>query len=199
MKKVFLNTAFGTLLAAVVFVVFASFQPESKAKDVAAVDSKEVQQIRELHAKGDIDATIKEAKVYLKSQPNSIEVLTRLAESYVSKGDLTSAEDCIKKALAASDNKSTWSLRALATIYRIRYETSEDANLKQKYLDLAMIEIAKALVISPNDAWVNLEAAQIYLNNNNKAKALEAIDFALAVEPENKYFLGVKQKIQDTK
>lgn len=203
MKKVFLTTVFGTLLVVVVFVVFASFQPESKAKDVAikdvaVVDSKEVQQIRELHIKGDIDATIDQAKAYLKSQPNNIEVLIRLAESYAFKGDLTLAEDYIKKALTASDNKSVWSLRALATIYRTRYEISEDAKLKQKYLDLAMIEIAKALVLSPNDAWANAEAAQIYIKDN-KAKAVEAIGFALAVEPENKYFLGVKQKIQDMK
>lgn len=214
MKKIFLlAVSFGVLFVTVFFIMQAVSEKESWAKDEGKLslpqaelkanqpvsDSKEVKQIRELHIKGDIDATIREAGAYLKIQPTNVEMLIRLAECYTSKREFSLAQEYAEKALDLSKEKDIWALRATAEIYRRQFEESKDANSKKKYIDLAMSTIAKALVISPNDAWVNAGAAQIYFSGNLKAKAMEAIEFALAADPGNTSFLDLKKKIQSMK
>jgi len=201
MKKIYLfSVSSGVFLVAFIFIALMFSQADIKAKGSSApMDSKEIQQMRECHMKGDIDNTIKKAQAYLKANPDNVEAMIRLSECYVSQGKLATAEEWAKKALLSSNNKDVWALRAMAEIYRRQFEESKDANSKKKYIDLAMSTIVKALIISPNDVGVNGEAACIYLSANDKVKAKEAIEFALAGEPKNEFFLKLKESIQSMK
>ncbi len=198
MKKIYMfSVSMGVFLVMFIFMALMFSQTELKAK--TPMDSKEMQQIREYHMKGDIDNTINQAQTYLKTNPGNVEAMIRLAECYVSKGKLATAEEWTKKALLSSNDKDIWALRAMAEIYRRQFEESKDADSKKKYIELAMSTITKALIISPNDVGVNGEAACIYLSANDKVKAKEAIEFALAGEPKNEFFLKLKQAIQSMK
>lgn len=180
------------LTASAIFFVFS--QVESQREGTG--DIKAVEKIREYHMKGDLETAIKEANLYLTSNPNNIEVLIRLAECYASKGNFSLAEETAKKAVTVSENTDAWALRLLATIYRTQFEISKDDNLKKKYLDSAQIQIEKAININSKDPWVNAEASQIYFAQNNKAKAIQAIELALKLEPNNKQIQDIRKKIQ---
>lgn len=195
MKK---NLLWGILIVVVILVVSVSIYMFGKAGEKpigSVVDASRIEKIGELQQRGDLDTAIKEANIYLKSDPNNTGVLIRLAECYASKGDLTLAEETVKKALVINE-KDSWSLRALAAIYRQQFETQKDDNLKKKYLDLAQVEIEKDSALSPDDPWVNAEAAQIYFYQGNKTKATSAIDSALKVEPKSQFLENIKTKIQ---
>jgi tetratricopeptide (TPR) repeat protein len=197
MKKIYLfSVSTSVFLAVFIFTALMFSQAELGAKELPVpMDSKEMQKMREYHIKGDIDNAIKEAQAYLKTNSSSIEAMVRLAECYASKGELITAEEWAKKALLSSNDKDLWALRAMAEIYRRQFGESKDMNSKKKYMDLAISAIGKALIISPNDAWVNWEAANIYFSSNDKVKAKEAIEFALAGEPKNEFFLKMKEAI----
>lgn len=201
MKKIYLfSVSMGVLMAAFIFAALMFSQAELKAKEPPVpIESKEMQQIREYHMKGDIDNTIKKADIYLKTNPGNVEIMIRLAECYMSKSELATAEEWAKKALLSSNNGDLWALRAMAEVYRMQSEGSKDINSKKKYIDLAISTITKALIISPTDAWVNSEAAHIHLSANNKVKAKESIEVALAGEPKNEFFLKLKEAIQSMK
>lgn len=194
MKKTFLLDSMTVLVVAVFFtaLVFAIAAPNVSE---AVGDSKEIEQIRKHQEEKDFNATIKKAEAYLKSHQNNTEVLVRLAECYADKGELLVAEEYVKKALKLTKDQDIFALRAAAMIYRRQSEESKD-DLKKKYIDLAIAKITEALAISPKDAWVNAEAAQIYLHGNSNTKAAEAIGRALDKEPLNTYFLSIKQKIE---
>ena len=112
------------------------------------------------------------------------------AEKYEAKGNLDLAETEIKKALDIA-KLSPYALRVSAKICRMRFESTKD----KKYLNLAQAEIEKSLAIMSKDPWANCEAALIYYDQNDKAKASQAIAAALKAEPRDEYLLSIKAKV----
>ena len=113
------------------------------------------------------------------------------AENYINKGDLVSAEKEIKKILAQNANDQL-AIRILARINRRQFEITKQRN----FLDLAKAEIEKSSMLSPNDLYGNVEAALIYYDLNDKAKAMKAIDFAIMKDPQNNAWKKIKAQIQ---
>jgi len=178
-------------IASATFFVFA--QTETQLKK--SIDTKAIEKIRDCSMKGDLNMVISEANTYLNSDPNNIEVLTRLAESYLMNGDLLSAEKNIKKALDI-DSKNAWSLRVSAGIYKTQYEKETEVVLKNKYLDLALIQVQKALTSSLDDPVVNVTAAEIYFYKNDKTKAMQAMKSTNASIQSTEHFKELNEKIK---
>lgn len=107
-------------------------------------------------------------------------------------GDLALAEKDIKEILAVNE-KDAWAMRVSAKVHRMQFEKTRG----KRYLELAEAEIEKALKRMPQDGQGNAEAAIIYYLQNNKANAVQAINKALKLEPNNTYFKDIKRKIQD--
>jgi len=113
------------------------------------------------------------------------------AENYISKGDLVSAEKEVKKVLAQNANDQL-AIRILAKINRRQFEITKQRN----FLELAKAEIEKSSMLSPNDLYGNVEAALIYYDLKDKAKAMKAIDLAIKIDPQNNVWKRIKAQIQ---
>jgi Tfp pilus assembly protein PilF len=144
------------------------------------------------HEQGDKQSVMRLAKKYLKLAPQDGDTWLVLAENYMWSGNLTEAEEAVKEALELNA-ESPWGLRTLAAIYRTKAEQSPE--LKQEYLFKAQTEIEKALAIAPDDPWVNIEAAHIYLAQGREDEALEVTNKAIELRPEEKPFLDLKEQI----
>ena len=163
---------------------------------LSANAGEDVEQKRKLvwtyHQQGNRQSAIQAAEEYLELAPRDSEVWVLLAEHYMGSDKLTEAERAIKEALKLNPN-SLWGLRTSAGIYRLKAEQSPQ--LKQKYLSMAQLDIEKALGIAPDDEHVNEQAAQIYLVQGERNKALQAVNKALELEPEEKRLLDLKKQI----
>ena len=159
-------------------------------------EEEDIEQKRKLILKydeqDDWESLMQPAEEYLKLVPQDKEIWLLLAESYKRSDRLIDAERAVEKALEL-DAKFPWGLRALAAIYRTKAEQSPQ--LKQKYLSKAQLKIEEALKIAPDDAYVNIEAAKVYLAQDKKIKALKAVDKSLELKPEERYFLYFKGRI----
>ena len=155
-----------------------------------------IDKIREYNKAGDRDRAIAAAQKYLSANPNDSEVLTILGENYGWKKNFASAEKSLKKAIRIQP-KNTWAIRALTAIYRNQAQEAESPKSKAGYLALAVARIGEGLSIAPNDPWVNMEAAEVYLLAGDRHKAQEYIAKALKVEPApaNAYVRSLEKRI----
>jgi len=172
----------GRILSAIVF--FKEEDIEQKRKLILKYDEQD-----------DWESLMQPAEEYLKLVPQDKKIWLFLAESYKRSDRLIDAERAVEKALEL-DAKFPWGLRLLAVIYRTKAEQSPQ--LKQKYLSKAQLKIEEALKIAPDDAYVNIEAAKVYLaqdTQDKKIKALKAVDKSLELKPEERYFLYFKGRI----
>lgn len=141
---------------------------------------------------GENDLAIKLAKEYLTSNSNDITIINVLTEAYINKGDLSTAETTVRRGIAIQPD-DPWACRLLGRIYRIK--TEEDPNAKSNNLSLALEQVEKGLVSNPNDIWLLAEAAQIYSEQGDKAKANQTIERALNIVPNDNYLISVKENI----
>lgn len=184
-KKLFVNI---TPLILLISILIFSFKG-------TAVCGGSLEAVRSYHKQGKIAEAIKEANVYLKSDPNNTEALIILGESYTNKGDFLSAEKTLKKAIDIQP-KNSWAVRALANTYKERFMTLATVKDKDKYGRLSKTEIEKAMVISADDPWVNRDAAAIYYMLNDREKAVQAIDKTLRLIPDDNYARSIYKNIQ---
>lgn len=157
--------------------------------------AKQIELIRQYTINRESILAIKTAKEYLKTDPNNTKVLIILAENCLNVGAYIYAEKSVKRALTIDPNN----LRGrcvLANAYRMKGEASYVDKLRKIYFDLAQKLIEIALIIDPSDAYANSDAAEIYFVRGNKDKAIQAIENALKLRPENEYFKRIKDKIQ---
>jgi cytochrome c-type biogenesis protein CcmH/NrfG len=191
-------TAAAFLVAKIIRIQSASKVDLSERVSIEKVALKEedIEQKRKLIWKydeqGDRESLIQTAEEYLKLVPQDESIWVLLAENYMWSDKLIEAEKAVKEALKL-DAKFPWGLRALAAIYRVKAEHSPQ--LKQEYLSKAQLKIEEALEIAPDDPWVNIEAAHIYLAQGREGEALEVTNKAIELRPEEKHFLDLKEQI----
>lgn len=149
--------------------------------------------INQLKEKGD-DSAIKLAEEYLVSNPNDVDIVNLLAETCISKNDLSKAEVALKKGIAVKPN-NPWSRRLLAQVYRIKAEKDKDPNLRSNNLALALEQVKIGLGSNPNDVGLLTEAAQIYNRLGDNIRANEAIDLAITIKPNDATLNAVKASI----
>lgn len=147
--------------------------------------------IERLKDKGD-DPAIKLAEEYLASNPGDVDIINLLAETYVSRDNLTKAEETAKKAIAIQPN-NPWSRRLLAKTYRLKAQ--EDPGLAEDNLTLALQQVKEGLGSNPNDPNLLVEAAEIYSGLGDKIKANEAIDLAIAIRPNDNSLKNMKESM----
>ena len=156
------------------------------------------EEIKASSQKNDHASVIKLGEQYIKSDPGNIEVLVTLTESYLSSKEyFAKADEAIKKALAAGPN-NTWVLKTAAKSKRIQAEQSKTSAEKQKLLDSAQETIDTLLKAAPDDAWINSEAALIYLAQGKKNEATKAIKKAINAQPNDPYIKNIAAKIDTT-
>ncbi len=156
------------------------------------------EEIKASTQKHDHASVIKLGEEYLKSDPENIEVLVILTESYLSSKEyFTKADETIKKALAIGPN-DIWILKTAAKSKRIQAEQSKSNAEKQKLLNSAQETIDKLLKLAPDDAWINAEAALVYLAQGKKNEATKAIKKAIDAQPNDPYIKNIKTKIDAT-
>ncbi|MBL7197182.1 MAG: tetratricopeptide repeat protein [Candidatus Omnitrophica bacterium] len=161
--------------------------------EVGSIEQKrERELIWEYHKQGNKQSVIQAAEKYLKLVPQDEAIWIVLAENYMWSDKLIEAERAIKQALRLN-SKSFWGLRVIAAVYRDKAEQSPQT--KEEYLSKAQLEIDEALAVAPNDAWVNMEAARVYLAQGKRDKALQFVERAIELEPEEEYLLNLKEQI----
>ncbi len=170
----------------------------ANANGFAQANKEKFDKLTEVYVARNWDKTIELSKEYLKTDPNNVNVILRLAESYIEKNLLVLAEDTVHKALSI-DPKNPWAIRVLARVYSQKAVTAKDEKEKSKYLQFAKAEIERALSYTPNDTWTNMDAAVIYLRLKDKTKALKCIDVSLRNEPKLKPLQGLKKEIEALK
>lgn len=166
-------------------------------KEGGATVEEERKQILEYSRKGDIESAIKLGEEYIKKDPDNIEILVTLTECYIGAANFDKAEASVKKAVSV-DPKNTWAIKTLAKTYRAEAEQAKSTAEKKKLLDLAQVEIGKALKVQPEDAWINTEAALIYLLQGRKDDANKAIKKAVSAQPNDTYIKDIKTRINAT-
>lgn len=185
--------------AAIVFLVVA-FVVSGLSFCLAQTKGANMEKLREeikaSAQKQDHTSVIKLGEEYIKTDPGNIEVLMTLTESYLSSKEyFAKADEMIKKALAVgSDN--TWVLKTAAKSKRIQAEQSTSNSDKQKLLDSAQETIDKLLKLAPDDAWVNAEAALIYLYQEKKDRASKLIEKAIGLQPGDPYIKNIEIQIK---
>lgn len=166
------------------------------AVSLFAKDRKDIERERKLiwsyHQQGNWQSAIQAAKKYLRLVPQDETIWLILAENYMRSDKLTEAEGAAKKALSLN-SESSWALRTLSGIYSLKAEQSPQ--LKQEYLSMAQLNIEKALSMAPDDVHVNAQAAHVYLAQGKTNKALQAVNKALELKPEEKRLLDLKKQI----
>lgn len=172
-------------------IAFAQAQKQDAGIEFNAETLKMIQHLK----KGENDLAINLAKSYLSSNPNNITALNILTEAYINKGDLSSAETTVRRAMTIQ-SKDPWSCRLLARIYRIKPEGKPA--VKKNNLILASDEIERALVFAPDDIGLLSEAAKIYSEQGNKDKANQMIERALRIASDDDYLLELKKIINRT-
>jgi len=201
MKRINTIITFIVFVILVVLVYLAAKMTKSQLSKggdsmVSTFKEKDIVQKRQLiwryHNQGDKQSTMQTAEEYLKLVPSDIDAWMILAENYLWTNKLTEAERAVKEALKIN-SRYPWGLRTLASIYRIKAEQSPQ--LRQEYLSKAQSEIEGALKIAPYDPWVNLEMARLCLAQGKLDKALQAINRALELRPEEESFLDIKERI----
>lgn len=168
----------------------------TESKEEAKME-KQRKQIIEYAQKGENETATKLGEEYLKSDPTNIEILVTLADSYLTLGNFTKAEEAVKKALSVEATNG-WAMKTLAKIYRAQAEQAKTPAEKKKLLNLAATEIEKVIKTNPDDAWASAEAALIYYYQEKKDEAAKAIKKAIAAQPNDKYFKEIKTKIETT-
>jgi len=205
MKKVLITfIIFAVIIAAGYWIInilrkqqFIESVSTTKATGTESGKSLSLEQQRELiwkdhNEEGNEETVIKYAKKYLEKASKDEDIWICLAENYIWTNKLDEAEKAVKEVLSLN-SESIWGLRVLAEIYRLKAEKLPDS--KQQYLSKAQSKIDKALSIDPEDPWVNIEAALVYLAQGRKQESLDKINEALKLEPNNEYFLSIKEEI----
>lgn len=155
----------------------------------------EAQSIIQLLKSGDNDAVISQATEYLKAHPNNVVILSALSEAYMFKNDLDNSERYAKRAIEIELDNS-WACKILAKIYRIKIEDSDSAELRSENLTLAEKFVERGLRSKPNDIMLLAEKAQIYFAQGVISTALEVIEEALRIAPDDAYLKTIKEKIE---
>jgi len=96
-------TMLGFLLVLTFFIINAGFCQENKQG--GNLNTPEGEIIR-IFKSGDYNLTIELAEKYLEKNPNNVDILNVLGNAYFLKGDASSAERVIKKALEIDPNNS---------------------------------------------------------------------------------------------
>ena len=141
---------------------------------------------------GKTDLVINRAEDALRSDPNATAFMNILAEAYLSKGDLSAAEESAKKAIAIQPN-DPWSCRLLATIYRTK--GAKDVDMKNNNLALALEYVEKGLASYPDETGLLVEAAEIYIKRGTLNMARLMIDKALSINPNDGWLNEIKERI----
>jgi len=184
LKQILAVVVFVGACGLITFFVLKSVPSTSKNANVETLTEEKAALVWKNHQQGNKEEAIRLGERYLKLNPKDAEVLIVVAENYMWKGKLSLAEVRAKEALKLSPD-SAWGLRVLAEIYRLRAGEAESLKKKDGYLTLAKTQIEKALDIAPDDYWVNSQAAHIYLDLNEKAKAGTFTDKALKLKSKN--------------
>lgn len=189
------NTILWSFLVALILVLaLSAFEQNNIANVAFAQFDKETESLIPLLKSGNNEEVIRQATEYLKSNPNNVNLLNILSEAYVQKGDLTNAEESVKKAVAIqSDNP--WSCRLLAQVYRNKIENKDSAERKSENLTLAAEVVERGLTSNPKDVGLLAEKAQIYFERGAITTALQAINEALRIAPNDAYLKQIKEKI----
>lgn len=166
--------------------ILKEMQTHSEAKSLA---------IKGLKEKGD-ESAIRAAEEHLASNPNDIDIINLLTESYINRDDLARAESTVKKALAVNPS-SSWSHRLLTQIYRLKAE--KNPALKNDSLVSAFDQVNIGLGSNPNDISLLAEKAQIYLQLGDKDKANETTDLAISIDRGNAGLKELKRVINEPK
>jgi len=133
-------------------------------------------------------------KDLLAKYPNDPMGLVMLAEDYSWDGSFVMAEAQAKEAVRITPN-STYALRVLSEVYFRRSQLDADVTAKANFLNLAKIQIDKALEFGADEPWVNARAAQIYYALNDKSKAKIFIDKAVQIDPKDSNLLEIKKQV----
>ena len=173
-------------------ISFAQEKKQIKEESPKVVTRDDTWPIIQYYKKGENDLTIDLAKKYLMSNPNNTTIINILAEAYINKHDLSAAEETLKRAMTIQPN-DPWSCRLSARIYRNKVETVP--LVKANNLTLALEQVEKGLVFSPDDVMLLAEAAEIYSQQGDNNKANRSIDRALTIAPDNTYLKSVKETI----
>ncbi len=147
--------------------------------------------IKELKDKEN-DSAIKLAEGYLVSNPNDIDIVNLLVERYITKKDLSKAEVALKKGIVVKPN-NPWTRRLLAQVYRL--ESQQDPTLKSDNLALALEQVKIGLGSNPNDVGLLIEATRIYSLQGDNIRAIEAIDLAITINPNDTTLKSEKENI----
>ncbi len=124
--------------------------------------------------------------------PQSIEMQLALADILLEKKEYRQAEISYRRVIQNAPNNAT-ALNNLAWLYA----TSEDTALRDKKRALALSQKAASLKQAP---FILDTLAEAYFINGKREKAVQAIDAAIALEPERlDYYLKQKQRFSGEK
>ena len=168
---------------------------EAVSKDTSikeGVIKQKLNLVWKYHNRGNNQSAIQAAEDYLRLAPQDKEVWAVLVENYIWADNLTEAERAANELLKL-DPKFAWGLRLLAAVFRT--QANQFPQLKQEYLSKAKLQIEEALDTHPDNEFIILEAAKIYLAMGKKNEALRAINKALEQRPENKNYLNLREEI----
>jgi len=189
------NIIIWSFLATLILVLaLSTFDQDNIANVAFAQFDKETTSVIQLLKSGDSDGAIRNATEYLKANPNNVNILNSLAEAYKMKDDAVNFEKYAKRAIEIEPN-NPWSCKLLSQVYRTKTENKDSEQRRNENLTLAAEAVERGLTSNPNDILLLAEKAQIYFERGAISTALQAINQALKIAPDDAYLKELKEKI----